>query len=1071
MRDITSWRFQLEKELGPRLKDTSIKAKRFLDMELSLFLLELLGYAGNPYDGWALFSGYDFNHTVYNRLFEEQKQAIANAKLYLQFYKTSFLYRDYLDRYLKTPERVRLYRLNEETHQLERVETSIATNRTTIYENTLMNAPKHKKEEVNWFEGGDCYFDYEEKTEGIKVPEAWGTTKVTKTPTINIESKKSREPLKITLSELIEAAEFMDEKLGGHTYKTIIKRLSFINFKNGSSIEEQCFIIDGLSHMVGMVGAGKSTLMKVLAVLTSRKGMHITLVLDSIAAIFDMLSMMEKLEIKAAPLWGLSNREDHIKKLVTISSEETLTDIQFNELYKWVSEVCPLDGIRSDTSVNRVFRAGSQPCNRLRKEINSKEKFSCPMYYKCPVHYSEISLAEASVYIATPASFIHSWVPAQVFPVKMRVSELIYRKSDIIVFDEADRVQINFDSFFAPSEILLDETGTSWMNRLGSRVSEAYFGSGRVQLRNRTASGWYEDSNRAQRILDAIYKLLSQNRKIFNWIKGKYFSANSLIYTFVHEQGDSEDLKQELNEFRKDPFERGKQHELGLITKDIIADDESVRIKANLEAWCSDYNINCNEDNSDKLKLILLAAALEWSLKRVVDSWEEAEEAFYLSLENIPFFTNHLKDYSSFIPEAPMGNIFGFRYSANKDNNPGTLYAVRTMGVGRWLLTNYHDLLVRSEGIYGPHTILLSGTSWAPESANYNIDIQPTTMLKGQDNEMMAIEKSEFYFTPAEINGEVISVSGSEGDERLLKLSKLLKYLSTPNMSQAAGGKSIFQHELDKLPEDRKRILLLVGSYEEAKYVKEYLLEHLTKQKDWNKEHIFSMVRDDSDDLDENSIQRGVVNTFAQKQARILIAPLLSIERGHNILNEANVAAIGSAFFLIRPMPVPNDLKNNIYYINKWAMKYVKNTAWINEMETSVNLASIVREFRKRARRVFETKLWHSEKEYYGSMKDEDRESLCWTQLVVIWQVIGRLVRGGVPARVHFCDGKFAPNSAAGKLDTAKTSLLVGMREVLQKYFEEASNVKEIERQIAYQLYKPLNKALNNIRGVEYSGE
>ena len=55
--------------------------------------------------------------------------------------------------------------------------------------------------------------------------------------------------------------------------------------------------------------------------------------------------------------------------------------------------------------------------------------------------------------------------------------------------------------------------------------------------------------------------------------------------------------------------------------------------------------------------------------------------------------------------------------------------------------------------------------------------------------------------------------------------------------------------------------------------------------------------------------------------------------------------------------------------------------------------------------------------------------SFTWDQLVVMWQVIGRLVRGGVPARVVFVDAAFAPSEAGlTGADTADTSLLLSMR-------------------------------------------
>ena len=106
----------------------------------------------------------------------------------------------------------------------------------------------------------------------------------------------------------------------------------------------------------------------------------------------------------------------------------------------------------------------------------------------------------------------------------------------------------------------------------------------------------------------------------------------------------------------------------------------------------------------------------------------------------------------------------------------------------------------------------------------------------------------------------------------------------------------------------------------------------------------------------------------------------------------------------------------------------------------------------------------------YSSLEREERRALAWSQLVSIWQVIGRLVRGGHPARVHFCDAKFAERTARHEgADTPETSLLLGMREVLAPYFEDcpaAGEVRPQDRAVVHILYEPLYRALASIEGV-----
>jgi hypothetical protein len=91
---------------------------------------------------------------------------------------------------------------------------------------------------------------------------------------------------------------------------------------------------------------------------------------------------------------------------------------------------------------------------------------------------------------------------------------------------------------------------------------------------------------------------------------------------------------------------------------------------------------------------------------------------------------------------------------------------------------------------------------------------------------------------------------------------------------------------------------------------------------------------------------------------------------------------------------------------------------------------------------------------------------LLWTQLVLIWQCIGRLLRGGVGARVHFIDAKWAEVTGGltkGTRDTEKTSMLLGFRRILR---EALSDSDPARRPVAEVLYGPFAAALENLEGV-----
>src|SRR5262249_29148859 len=158
----------------------------------------------------------------------------------------------------------------------------------------------------------------------------------------------------------------------------------------------------------------------------------------------------------------------------------------------------------------------------------------------------------------------------------------------------------------------------------------------------------------------------------------------------------------------------------------------------------------------------------------------------------------------------------------------------------------------------------------------------------------------------------------------------------------------------------------------------------------------------------------------------------------HNILNEEDQAALGAVYFLVRPHERPDDITFAIHTINRFAMEALAPSErqtvesgraaqpWEQGDLTTAG-AAFSQEAYRRWHRLLRREL------IYSTAQPHEREALVWNQLVPIWQVIGRLVRGGSPARVYFCDARFAPHRAdnAEQRDTAATSLLVAMRGVL----------------------------------------
>jgi hypothetical protein len=210
-------------------------------------------------------------------------------------------------------------------------------------------------------------------------------------------------------------------------------------------------------------------------------------------------------------------------------------------------------------------------------------------------------------------------------------------------------------------------------------------------------------------------------------------------------------------------------------------------------------------------------------------------------------------------------------------------------------------------------------------------------------------------------------------------------------------------------------------------------------------------------------LQRCVVHRFAETNAWILIAPLLAIERGHNILNRDQQAAIGAALFLIRPHLRPDDIGFAINSVNRWAVDQIQHDGDQGVIHTTVEEHALA--FRSNAFRRWRHLIQLPMR--YSTLPVHEHRAVTWGHLVTIWQVIGRLVRGGVAARVYFCDAAFAPLAAdTDRPGQRTTSLLLSMIDLLQPYFTPTDTTRAEERALAHMLYSPLYQALATMKGI-----
>ncbi len=1099
MRDTHSWRNGLVRPLQKQWPDTAGISPRVLcDVELGLYLLDCLFAKAPAHALWVALSGYPFPFAEAASWTDEQYRMLSNARHVLSPFKSPFPWQRVLDQYRHLPEHVRGYDIAEQRDQYTTRPVSPAANRWDVYHEVLTKPLKHTRRTLVWATAGQYRFIGQRHWASVTLP----TDLVFPAPVQrhNLDGKAARHPLTVSWDALLETAHWMDAYLTEKRQKRSVRRqilervqLEMFDADHTALQPTRQFQLDGIMHLIGMVSSGKSTLMDVLAVWMAREGLHCTLVVGDVMGALERAQLFADLGLRVAPILGSSNRERHINRLhrMVATSHPPGALSQHHVGFRWLSSACPLDGLR-DTG--DPLPMGQQPCLHLyaagkQDDAENDQKVrACPLYSVCPFHEAQRDLVNASIWIATPASLVYTRVAPQINPEQLRFAELVYRRSDLVIVDEADQVQMQLDNVFSPNQTLVSRSADAWLGRLSQQVLMQLNREGRSQLAEVRVATWCQAHDMAQAAASRVYALLLQEKPLRREIEQDYFTEWLLLERLAFRMsGEPEHRDQDAHfthlmggftEFLTDPLGERSKHPFVSWARQTLTITNADQLREELATWIEHHAAPTATIQTERaqlaliLEFALLVAILSNRLEYLQREWRSVEGPLDLESGSSALFHRPPEDYRAVIPTSPIGNVLAFQYVRPADDTQaaGDLRFFRCLGVGRWLLLHLHDLFA-GDGMAGPHVLLLSGTSWAGTSPRYHIQVPVAGVLRAPVAEIAAIHESVFQTKfVTDRTGNLVRVSGTYGHGRVNALHVILQ-----NLAKRAGpsgkGASHLEQVRDRLPKGRQRVLLLVGSYDEARRAREFLEN---TRPDW-RERILHLVPDD-DRFDSQwqssqvGLQRGMVSRFAETDAWILVAPLLAVERGHNILNEDNQAAIGAVYFLVRPHPRPDDMSYAIQSINQWAVAQHNNVDWFEEQSRLEHdghqLSTIGHTFRSAAYGRWRYLLRMPM--IYSTLPVQERDAVTWSQLVTIWQVIGRLVRGGSPAQVFFCDAAFDPGAYQSEDDpiAAGVSLLTGMIDVLHPYFDKTNTtIAPADKVLVDTLYGPLYKALQRMKG------
>ncbi|MFE1510155.1 hypothetical protein [Streptomyces sp. NPDC058726] len=1223
MRDRDSWYRTVEKDLARHWHEAEavqpgVRISLLCQVELGLRLLERLDPARSADGVWVLLGGYPFARAAGLAVTAADEQLVTHARHLLWTLRRRRMWRQSLETYRTLPQRLLGYRLDALDTVARRVAPMTAGTRFDHYDEALEVLPGFTGSALPPAPAGRSTFVQRRMPASVTIPE-----EILPAPVPGHDLAVGRpgdgSPLSVTRDELAETARWMDTEAErrGTPAAGWAQRLEDLHLARRSDdgtafLDSDVLRLDGLGHLVGMVGAGKSTLMTLIAVWAAQRGLRTTLVVGDVAEQLAVVGTLRTLALPATPVLGHTTRTTHVqrlhRRLAARGQDNLLThdDPGFDDL----GTACVVDALRGTEAAEPLHYADA-PCTSLRPEAppavepsvpgryrpgtttrgdlpasqepaaGTGTPHGCPLWSGCPRHRSARELTDSLIWVANPASLVQSPLPRHLNSERIRHLELACLRSDIVIVDEADRVQMQLDDMFAPSATLVKQGPDSWLDQLGTHKIDELSRQGRLPLTERDVERWAAAYDVVSTAANRLYPLLIADKSLRDWADIEYFSAWTLQEKLLSEwypphlpsddlpdgtpddemlyEAEPEDGKPEptsppapeptpwgarraavndlFDAFRDDPLgdrdprvpgaealvrtthdllhtldERMTRTRVRIVLDDLLdgspALDGTLRPPAAVRgAAPAQADVPGSDAWRDRaaarLEFTLLLAALHQRLDRLTFLWPQVEAALHLDSTGNELGRRPPLDYAPLVPEAPMGNVLGFQFLPDDSDREqdsrtstghlrsGTLRFFRCAGVGRELLHALPHLGADpASGRTGPHVLLMSGTSWAGTSTRAHVLAPVTAVLRPGPEAMEAIRQTTFrtrFLYGAD--KRPLSLSGTALKDRPAVLREMVTKLAGPTRT---GDQSALEDELARIPdEERRRALILVGSYREADTAAG-LLEDMER---W-KGRVRVLAADDAD-LDDavqgtgtgtdgrthaTVLRRGDLASFARDPyAQVLVAPLMAIERGHNILNKQRKAAFGTVLFLARPHPRPDDLGLAVLAVNDWVSRYVRDLSlpghetFGSMVEKAGDLDSAGSAFRRTARQEWRRLL--SRRYIYSRLDAEEKKSFTWDQLVTIWQVIGRLVRGGVPARVVFVDARFAPRLAAAQAPGSEAvpdtlqgddGLLAGLRDVLAPYFAPAAEdgpdlPADGDADLVRLLYAPLHNALQTL--------
>lgn len=860
---------------------TSVNIDDFIKAEMTLALLEKCKPEGDPTKAYLLLHNYSLLGEV---VCDETAFLLQKAHRLLHSCSSKMNWAKVLENYRNAQSEFCLYIFTEKIEKGSKIlkfarntELAVEPDRADVYFKYIR---KHKEDRhFEYAKGGEYSYSIKDKTSStvysadVKIPDRTPQMPISPPP------KKTRKKISVSTDELLASAVEMAEKKPDDYCYSILKSNTLKAVTEGNVKSANRLEIDKITNLVGMVGSGKSTLMKVLSYHLAKADKKVLLVLDTVS-----------------PVIGRSGREKYIDQ-VAKAHEKYLQ----NEYSKYLTAPCIIDGMaknKSDKSSVPMF--GSEPCRSLMK---NKKHYNCPYMDICPAVRMYRDVYTSNVIVTT----VQGLAAIRLLGDNKLFLEYVLEQADLVIFDECDKVQKTLDEFFTPSASFdkFRQNAATLCSEAMNKETEALDGM------EKNESGYIRKLMRSLGVCMAVREAISAYGGTWRTILSRTFSAEILYQAICRENQKNKYISDKsLEHMRRVTIGLDHDKDIEHILKFALSEDDIKIFSSDISDWLTDNNCKPDKTFSDHIKLYLVVAAFDNYIREISDSYLFLPYERKTQQELTDFLSTRFTAQQKILPSSAMGNLFGMKNDPQKG-----LILYRQYAFGRALMDRMPWLRLTDEGQpAGPNVLLLSGSSWADGCLQYHVNVPVKYLLEAEEWKRRKIAESKMIDL-----GTAIRVSGSGSEEREENLTEVIKkIMGTIEAELRSEGK----------------LLMIVNSYSEAQTAANYLNRLLS-----NGKTVACMCRE-ADEFDENMILRSEIADFSDHSADIMVAPAQAIERGYNIVDKDGHSAFGSVFFLVRPMEVPDEISSKCTKLNGYLERHCVLSGKKNAFDRAAKLRS-----------------------------------------------------------------------------------------------------------------------------------